>query len=62
MLSVASWKILLNYVASLLLFFHVLYDSLEKTELQESLQSVMERAYVTKGRKERMQLFNMWQI
>lgn len=31
-------------------------DSFEKTELQESLQSVMERVNVTKGRKERMHL------
>lgn len=45
-----------NYVASLLLFFHVLYDSLEKTELQKSLQSVTERANVTKSRRGRMQL------
>lgn len=45
-----------NYIASLLLFFHVLYDPLEKTELQEGLQPVMERANVTKGRKDRMQL------
>lgn len=45
-----------NYVVSLLLPLHVLYDSLEKTEFQESLQSVMERINDRKGRKERLQL------
>lgn len=45
-----------NYVDSLLLSLHVLYDTLEKSELQESLQSVMERIKYRKGGKERMQL------